>query len=484
MVEALAAGLVEACDDESLIRVDLWPVQRRLLANVETHRLNTWNLGRRSGKTRAAAIVLVWDATLRQLGGERRFSVGVATNLRQARLLLHEAREIVTRSPMLRRLLAEETDDELRFSTGATIIALPATARGVRGIGASVVVFDELAWMLDGDGNQAAEPMWAALVPATATFGETSRIIASSTPNGDSGLFADLYKRAEAGEIEDAVAHHATSAEANPTLSAAFLRSELERDPETFASEYEARFLTSGGAFLDAGRIAAAVTLPGELEPSHADGWVAGLDPAFSSDPFGLAIVGSVRPRCDEPERLVVGLVRSWQPVKAESFEEQRAVQDSVLAEVAETCLRYNVQQVCTDQYAAPAICDYLERRGLRVSKVPMTAASKTAVYSELRARLNMRMLDLPPHGQLLAELRRLRTRYAAGSASVVNPRVGGSHGDLAQALAVAVHEARHFGAPAEAPAIGWVEEGDVAAEFNPFRSAVRLAPLGQTFRF
>jgi hypothetical protein len=66
-----------------------------------------------------------------------------------------------------------------------------------------------------------------------------------------------------------------------------------------------------------------------------------------------------------------------------------------------------------------------------------MAAASKSAAFSELSARLNTRSLELYDEAQLVAELRRLRTRSTAGSASVVNPRVGGSHGDLAQALAV-----------------------------------------------
>jgi hypothetical protein len=47
--------------------------------------------------------------------------------------------------------------------------------------------------------------------------------------------------------------------------------------------------------------------------------------------------------------------------------------------------------------------------------------------------------LELYGEPTLLAELRRLRTKYRAGHAAVVNPRVGGSHGDLAQALALAV---------------------------------------------
>jgi hypothetical protein len=98
------------------------------------------------------------------------------------------------------------------------------------------------------------------------------------------------------------------------------------------------------------------------------------------------------------------------------------------------------VKKVLTDQYAAPAIVDYLQRRGLPVSVVNMSATSKTAIYGELRARLNMDSLGLYEMPNLLQELRRLRSRYTAGSANVVNPRVGGSHGDMAQALAMAVH--------------------------------------------
>jgi hypothetical protein len=70
-----------------------------------------------------------------------------------------------------------------------------------------------------------------------------------------------------------------------------------------------------------------------------------------------------------------------------------------------------------------------------------MTAESKTLAYQELRVKLNAGTLELYDHPGLLAELRRLRTRYAAGKSSVVNPRVGGSHGDIAQAFCLAVWE-------------------------------------------
>jgi hypothetical protein len=146
----------------------------------------------------------------------------------------------------------------------------------------------------------------------------------------------------------------------------------------------------------------------------------------------------------------VLGLVRAWAPRrrgfrKAESFEERREVEDEVLAEVAEVCKRYGARCV-TDQYAAPQVVARLRQLGLSVSTIPMTATSKTAAFQELRARLNMGELELYPDEQLQAELGRLRTRYTAGSSSVVNPRVGGSHGDLAQALALAVYEQRGTG--------------------------------------
>lgn len=87
-----------------------------------------------------------------------------------------------------------------------------------------------------------------------------------------------------------------------------------------------------------------------------------------------------------------------------------------------------------------------------------MSAAPKTAAFGELRARLLSGTVELYDEPQLIAELRRLRARHTAGQASVVNPRVGGSHGDLAQALALAVHEHGAAGSPGgAAPADGFL---------------------------
>jgi phage terminase large subunit-like protein len=166
--------------------------------------------------------------------------------------------------------------------------------------------------------------------------------------------------------------------------------------------------------------------------------WIAGLDPAFSGDPFGLCIVG----RVPGERKLRLGVARSWKTSrnkKTAGFEERRAFEGEILHEVGELCRQYNPRAVVTDQYAAPQVKEQLTRAGLYVEAIAMTAQSKTQAFGELRARLLAGELELYQHPALLAELRRLRTKFTAGSAAVVNPRVGGSHGDLAQALSLCV---------------------------------------------
>src|SRR5207302_3454670 len=99
----------------------------------------------------------------------------------------------------------------------------------------------------------------------------------ASTPWGQDGLFASLYQQAASGELADAAAHHASTAEVNPTIPTAFFEQEQARDPEGFKGEYLAEFVGSGAAFLDPDRIAEAVADRGELAPEQATGWIAGL---------------------------------------------------------------------------------------------------------------------------------------------------------------------------------------------------------------
>jgi hypothetical protein len=189
-----SAGLVAACDDPQLFGFEAarWPAQRERLAAVERGpRLHVWADGRRSLKTTRMALVGLWCCLLRPellerlRPGERGYAVGVATNLRQARLLVRTALSVVERSPLLAELVEAATEDELHFVNGTGFAAFPCSSRGGRGWPIFALLMDEAAhFVSETEGPQVAERVFAGLAPSTAQFGDLARIVVSSTPWG------------------------------------------------------------------------------------------------------------------------------------------------------------------------------------------------------------------------------------------------------------------------------------------------------------
>lgn len=466
-------SLLQAAADPHLFGFAAWPVQREMLAAVESDEWDThaWCLGRRSGKTTIAAVVCLHNALFRPdldamvRRGETRFAVTVATNLAQARLVLNAARSIVDNSPVIADLVESNTEDAIYFvlPSGArtAIRAFPCNSRSQRGFPISCLVLDEFAHFLsDSDGPAVADRVYGALRPSLAQFGEKARTILASTPYGTENAFARLFNDAREGKIPGARSFHATSAEVNPTLTEAYLDGERARDPGNFDQEFGAEFLASGDGYIDIERALIGGT---EVAPPEAGtGWVIGLDPAFAAkgDDFGVAVVGKSKASKDS---LIVGPVLALRP---------EGDFTGVLSKVAEIAHYYGAKGV-TDQYAAEAVINFLRRLGINVRKHSMSATTKTDTFGELRARLYDKSLTLPNLPPLLAEVRRLQTRFRAGSAAVINPRVGNSHGDMAQALALAVYEHRTahtvsvepiLGGPADPSAYGEpvIREGNI----------------------
>lgn len=437
----LRAGLVEACDDPDLFGVELTPRQRELLAAVEAGSLlHVWALGRRSGKTLLSCLIGLWSCLLRPelrehvRRRERLYAVAVATNLRQSRIFVEQARSIVEGSPLLAGSVESVSDDEIRFANRSVLAGFPCTARGGRGWPVACLLLDEAAHMLDTDGNQAAGPVYRSLAPSVAQFGDMARILVASSPFGVDGWFADTFGTVEKGELEDAVCVQASTLSMRPGFQTAALELERRRDPDGYRSEYEAEFVAAGGAFLDASRIADAVARRQELRPGEIVSPEAAADLAFTGDSSALVIVG-LDPNED---RLRLAVARSWSPRPGQplSF-------GATLDEIADVCLAHDVRELHIDQFSSAAVIEHLRERGMRAVVEATTAQSKSAMFLNLKQRLYEGELELYEHADLLAELRRIETASTPGQATVRIRRLGSSHGDLATALALAVSKAR-----------------------------------------
>lgn len=440
-------SLMQAINDPDLLgQVKPWPEQRRILGLVDSGRYREviLALGRRSGKSLMAALIAVHDAAFRDLTaylrqGEARNVVCVASSREQARLLLTYCRELVAGSPLLRDLVETDSGDSLTIRqphTGArvSIRALPCSARSGRGLAISSLVCDELShWTSESEGFQCQDRVVGSLRPALAQFQSHSRLLVLSTPWGRSDLFFRLFEQASSGEHSDMLAVTLPTRDVNVTLDQAFFDAERAKDPETFRGEYGAEFLASGASFLGHERITAAVDPDRfELPPDVVVSPVAALDVAFAKDPFALAIVGR------DPEdrgRLRLVLARSWRPDGEElGF-------TAVLGEVSEICKRHGVRRVVVDQHASVPVREFLQRQGLLAEERTASQASKSQVFQTLKALLYSGRIELYPHAELIAELARLEVNYQAGGGSVRTPRLGGSHCDLAVAVALACAE-------------------------------------------
>jgi len=81
---------------------------------------------------------------------------------------------------------------ELAFDNGCRIVSQATTENSGRGMAISLLYCDELAFV----NPRIQEKFWASISPTLSTGGSA---IITSTPNGDQGLFAELWRSAEMG---------------------------------------------------------------------------------------------------------------------------------------------------------------------------------------------------------------------------------------------------------------------------------------------
>ena len=112
------------------------------------------------------------------------------------------------------------------------------------------------------------------------------------------------------------------------------------------------------------------------------------------------------------------------------------------LRKVAELIAPYEPRTIVSDQHQADAIRSYFGREGRHVKIVGLTGPLQTSMFVETRARLMDGSLRLWKFQPLIEELRRVRAGKT--TESIVLPRFGDSHCDVASALALGVHELRH----------------------------------------
>ncbi len=384
-------------------------------------------VGRRGGKSRAAALLAVFVAALCDHGdkiviGERPVVLCIAQNQKQASVSFGYVTGIFESVPALAAMIDNQTADSLTLKNGVAIEVRAASFRGLRGVTALAVIADESCfWRTDEGSANADSEIINALLPALATTG--GPLILISSPYSRRGRTWELYKRHFGPQGDPLVlVAQGSSRDFNPSLPQRVVDRAIEADPASASAEYLGQWRSDLEAFVAREVVEAAVT-PGCFERLRVHGvsYSAFVDPSGgSADDMTLALAHK------EGETVILDAVRAVKPPFSP---------DAVVVEFAGVLKSYGVSRIRGDRYAGEWPREAFRKHGVQYE---CSEKTKSDLYRELLPLLNAGRVDLLDNAKLISQLVGLERRTARGGRDSIDHPPGG-HDDLSNACAGAI---------------------------------------------
>lgn len=323
-------------------------------------------IGRRGGKSQAAALLAVFHACFqdhrdRLSPGEVATVLCIAADRKQARSVFRYITGLMNANPMLQRLIVRETAETLELSNRAVIEVGTASFRSTRGYTFAAVIADEIAfWRSEDTANPDVEIL-NAVRPGLATL--DGPLIALSSPYARRGALWDAYRRYY-GQPGPILVAQAPTLAMNPTLPKRIVDQAYDRDPVAAAAEYGAQFRTDVASFIPREMVTECVRpRPLIIPPERGVRYVGFVDPAGGGqDEFTMAIGHQ-----DEARKVIVCGVWGRKGSPAE-----------IIAEYSEILHQYNCKAVFSDRYAGQYPVEAFARHKITLNTLTATAASYT----------------------------------------------------------------------------------------------------------
>ena len=381
-------------------------------------------VGRRSGKSRMAAALAVFLATMtdahkRLAAGEQGYVLVLAPSQSQARVIFNYALGFIEASALLTSQINATTRDEIRLANGVTIACHPNSFRTVRGRTLLGCIFDESAfWRSEESANPDREVYRAALPALSTTHG---MLIGIGSPYRRAGLLHQRHRDHFGQNTSGVLVVQGDSLTFNPTLDAEIVAAAEEDDPEAAQAEWHGLFRADISALLDDQIIDRAVDLsrPMELPPIRGKPYVCFHDPSGGRRDATALCIGHVE---GKDKTFVADMVRG---ISAPHDPRQAVREFAVLAR------EYSVRRIYGDAYGGDWVSSAWQEFQLPYQRADL---NRSEIYMEALPVFARGGLKMPNHGKLLKELRTLERRTHRSGRDSVDHGIGG-HDDHANAL-------------------------------------------------
>lgn len=168
------------------VKFKLRPYQERIIRSLHENRFNILMIGRQCGKTETTAAYAYWFSIF---NSDK--NVLVASNKQKgATDIMNRIKFMYENTPnFIRPGVLFYNRGSIEFDNGSKIWSEATTESTGRGRSVALFICDELAHVK----RRIQEEMWASILPTLSTGGSC---VVMSTPNGDSDLFAQLWRQA------------------------------------------------------------------------------------------------------------------------------------------------------------------------------------------------------------------------------------------------------------------------------------------------
>lgn len=384
--------------------------------------------GRRSGKSRATAVLETYLATCCDWSdclsiGERGLALCIAPSSRQAEVSFGYSAGLIDHVPLLSGLVVNRTANVLSLQRGIDIEVQAASPRYGRGMTAISVRLDETAYFRSNDGAATSDSeLMIAMQPSLSST--AGMMILTSSPSQMEGVVYQLHKRHFGADGDDKIlVVQSDSIGLNPSLRKSVIARAYETDPVAAASEYGGEFRAGLSNYLERSIVEKCVE-PGVTQRQKLPfiTHMAFVDVSGGSGQNSYTCcIGHLQKHQGQDVCVIDCLFEAKPPLNP----------DETTKTVAELLRSYNVNFVMADSYASQWPVSAFSKYGIGFQASPLTKSELYLHSLPLWVSGRVLMID---NVRAVDQLCGLKRKLGQGGREIIDHPKGG-HDDLANVV-------------------------------------------------